>query len=120
MIVATLTREISSVPADFGVFGGDGGARPAVATVERMANVSENDPIDDVAPGDVVLVARNDSEPAPYQVVHKDARDGAVVVTYQTDDGTTFEVEYPAGARVTRSLEAKWESEQSPTQHKPD
>ncbi|MGV0800854.1 hypothetical protein ABQF26_28070 [Mycolicibacterium elephantis] len=33
---------------------------------------------------------------------------------------TTFEVEYPAGVRVTRSLEAKWESEQSPTQHRPD
>ncbi|RWA20358.1 hypothetical protein [Mycolicibacterium elephantis] len=29
-------------------------------------------------------------------------------------------LEYPAGARVTRSLQAKWESEQSPTQHKPD
>ncbi|BBY81028.1 hypothetical protein H7I53_04710 [Mycolicibacterium pulveris] len=86
-----------------------------------MANISENDPIDDVAPGDIVLVARTDAEPAPYQVVHKDATtDGAVVVTYQAGDGTTFQVEYAAGARVTRSLEAKWESEQSPTAHKPD
>lgn len=77
MIVATLTREISSVSAGFGVFGGDGAA-PRCAAVERMANASENDPIDDVR------------------------------------------LEYPAGARVTRSLQAKWESEQSPTQHKPD
>ncbi|MGV0871356.1 hypothetical protein [Mycolicibacterium sp. XJ879] len=84
-----------------------------------MANISENDPIDDVAPGDIVRVAVGGAEPAPYQVVHQDARDGAVVVTYQDDDGATFEVEYAPDARVTRSLEAKWESEQSPTQHKP-
>lgn len=84
-----------------------------------MANISENDRIADVAPGDVVLVARGDADPAPHQVVHKDVREDAVVVTYQTDHGTTFEVEYAADARVTRSLESKWESEQSPTQHKP-
>lgn len=84
-----------------------------------MANISENDRVSDVAPGDIVLVARAGAEPAPHQVVHKDARDGAVVLTYQTDDGTTFQVEYAADARVTRSLEAKWASEQSPTRHKP-
>ncbi|ODQ93471.1 hypothetical protein [Mycolicibacterium holsaticum] len=84
-----------------------------------MANISENDRISDVSPGDIVLVARGGDEPAPHQVVHKDDREDVVVVTYQTDDGATFQVEYGADARVTRSLEAKWESEQSPTRHKP-
>jgi hypothetical protein len=85
-----------------------------------MSNISSNDRIDNVAPGDIVLVGRGSGEPAPYKVVHMDAdKDAATcVVTYEDDDGETFDVQYPAGARVTRSLEAKWESEQSPTQHK--
>ncbi|WP_326548796.1 hypothetical protein QGN32_12120 [Mycolicibacterium sp. ND9-15] len=84
-----------------------------------MSDISENDPIEDVAPGDVVLVDRGDAEPVPCKVVHKDGADGGCLVTYEVDAGTTFQVEYPAGALVTRSLEAKWESGQSPTQHKP-
>lgn len=83
-----------------------------------MSNISENDRIEDVAPGDLVLVDRG-AGPVPCKVVHKDETDGTCVVTYEVDDGTTFQVEYDAEARVTRSLEAKWESGQSPTQHKP-
>ncbi|OBI81161.1 hypothetical protein [Mycobacterium sp. E740] len=87
-----------------------------------MSNISENDRIEDVAPGDIVLVER-DAGTVPCKVVHKAAEDGGpdgkCVVTYEVDDGATFQVEYAAGTRVTRSLEAKWESDQSPTQHKP-
>lgn len=83
-----------------------------------MSNISENDPIEDVAPGDIVLVDRG-SGTVPCKVVHKDDIDGTCAVTYEVDDGETFQVEYAAGARVTRSLEAKWESGQSPTPHKP-
>jgi hypothetical protein len=86
-----------------------------------MSNISNNDRIDDVAPGDVVLVERGSGEPAPYKVVHKDAGEtaGTYVVTYEDDSGETFQIDYPAGTRVTRSLEAKWESGQSPTPHDP-
>ncbi|KUI45925.1 oxidoreductase [Mycobacterium sp. GA-1199] len=83
-----------------------------------MSNISENDRIEDVTPGDIVLVDRG-AETIPCKVVHKDVNDGTVVITYELDDGTTFQLEHAAGARVTRSLEAKWESGQSPTQHKP-
>ena len=83
-----------------------------------MSNISENDRIEDVAPGDIVLVDRG-GKSVPCKVVHKDVNDGTSVITYEVDDGTTFQVEYAAGARVTRSLEAKWESQQSPTPHKP-
>ena len=89
-----------------------------------MSNISRNDPIGDVAPGDIVLAARGAEEPAPYKVVHKDdtgdENSATVLLTFEDDDGETFDVEYPADARVTRALEAKCESEQSPTQHKPN
>ncbi|MCV7169442.1 hypothetical protein O6P37_21395 [Mycobacterium sp. CPCC 205372] len=84
-----------------------------------MSNVA-NDPIDDVAEGDVVDVDRG-SGSRPYQVVFKSADEtpqGTVfTVTFQDTDGETFQQEYPAGTVVARSLESKWESPQSPTQH---
>ena len=84
-----------------------------------MSNVSD-DPIDDVAEGDVVSVDRG-AGAKPYQVVFINAdaaADGTVyTVTFQDTDGETFQQEYPAGTTVTRSLEAKWESPQSPTPH---
>ena len=57
-----------------------------------------------------------------YKVVHKDVSDtgeaGAVIiVTLEGDDGETFDVELPADTLVTRTLESKWESPQSPTPH---
>jgi hypothetical protein len=82
-----------------------------------MSNISSDDRIDDVSPGDIVAVDRGTGEARPYKVVHKDADDdnGTYVVTFEDDDGETFQIDYPAGTRVTRSLEAKWESGQSPT-----
>ena len=85
-----------------------------------MSNVSANDPIDDVAAGDIIAVDRG-SGARPYKVVHKDVDESSgnvtYVVTLEGDDGETFEIEYAAGTLVTRSLEAKWESDQSPTPH---
>ena len=83
-----------------------------------MSNIVENGPIEDVSPGDIVLVDHG-AGPVACKVVHKDGTDGGCVVTYEVDGGGTFQVEYAAGTRVTRSLEAKWESGQSPTPHKP-
>ena len=84
-----------------------------------MSNISRDDRIDDVAAGDIVAVDRGTGEARPYKVVHKDAGEegSSYVVTYEDDDGETFQIDYPAGTRVTRSLEAKWESGQSPTPH---
>jgi hypothetical protein len=85
-----------------------------------MSNISSDDRIDDVAPGDIMAVERGKGEAQPYKVVHKDAgEDGSTyVVTFEDDDGETFQMDYPAGTRVTRALEAKWESCQSPTPHR--
>jgi hypothetical protein len=85
-----------------------------------MSNKSSNDRIDDVAPGDIIAVDRGTGEARPYKVVFKDANDGGYVITYEDDGGETFQLDYPAGTRVARSLEAKWESGQSPTPHNPD
>ena len=38
-------------------------------------------------------------------------------ITLAADDGDTFDIDMPAGSPVIRSLEAKWESPQSPTPH---
>jgi hypothetical protein len=38
-------------------------------------------------------------------------------ITLAADDGDTFDIDLPAGSQVIRSLEAKWESPQSPTPH---
>lgn len=79
-----------------------------------MSKVSGNDLIDDVTPGDIIAVDRGSGE-QPYKVVFKDSSDAGYLVTFEADGGETFQLELPAGTRVTRSLEAKWESAQSPT-----
>ncbi|MGV0794808.1 hypothetical protein, partial [Mycolicibacterium sp. XJ1819] len=86
-----------------------------------MSNISRDDRIDDVAPGDVVLVSRGSEDARPYKVVHKEASGGPAtfVVTFEADNGETFQLDYPAGTRVTRALQAKWESSQSPTDNLP-
>jgi hypothetical protein len=70
-----------------------------------------------VAAGDIVAVGHGTGE-RPYKVVHKiadDRSDGVVyIVTYQDDDGETFQIEYAAGTIVNRTMDARWESEQSP------
>jgi hypothetical protein len=80
-----------------------------------MSEVSGQDRIDDVAPGDIIAVDRGSGE-QPYKVVFKEPADGRFVVTLE-GDGETFELDLPAGATVKRSLESKWESPQSPTPH---
>jgi hypothetical protein len=81
-----------------------------------MSNVSADDPIEEVAVGDLVAVDEG-AGATPYKVVHKDERDGTYVITFEADDGATFQKEYAPGTSVNRSLEAKWESAQSPTPH---
>lgn len=70
--------------------------------------------IADVAPGDIVFFDGGTGERA-YKVVHKEAAGTAYLITFEGDDGETFQHELPADTPVTRSLESKWESAQSPT-----
>ncbi|OBH05733.1 hypothetical protein A5696_24930 [Mycobacterium sp. E2699] len=77
-----------------------------------MTDVSGNDRIDDVAPGDIIAV-----DDQPRRVVFKKFTDGRYRVTLEGDAGETFEVDLSPGTTVTRSLAAKWESAQSPTRH---
>ncbi|OBB96432.1 hypothetical protein [Mycobacterium sp. 852002-40037_SCH5390672] len=79
-----------------------------------MSKVSGNNLIDDVTPGDIIAVDRGSGE-QPYKVVFKDPSEAGYLITFETDGGETFQLDLPAGTRVTRSLEAKWESAQSPT-----
>jgi hypothetical protein len=81
-----------------------------------MSNVSSNDRIEDVAPGDLILVDRGDGEQA-FKVVHKERSDSGFLVTFESDDAETFQLELAADTEITRSLESKWESAQSPTGH---
>ncbi|OBI87636.1 hypothetical protein [Mycobacterium sp. 1245805.9] len=80
-----------------------------------MTEVTGNDRIDDVTPGDVIGVDRGAGE-QPYKVVFKDFTDGRYLVTLE-GAGETFQLDLAPGTRVKRSLAAKWESGQSPTPH---
>ncbi len=79
-----------------------------------MSKVSGKDLIDDVTPGDIIAVDRGSGE-RHYKVVFKDAIDAGYLITFQDDDGETFQLDLAAGTTVTRSLGSKWESAQSPT-----
>jgi hypothetical protein len=81
-----------------------------------MSEPVGNDAIEDVSPGDIIAVDRG-SGAQPYKVVFKDPADASYVVTLESDDGETFQLDLPAGTTVQRSLESKWESSQSPTPH---
>jgi hypothetical protein len=81
-----------------------------------MSEVSGNERIDDVSPGDILAVARDAGERS-HKVVFKDFTDGRYLVTFEGDYGETFQLELAAGATVKRSLGSKWESAQSPTPH---
>ena len=74
--------------------------------------------IDEVAPGDIITVDHGSGEQA-YKVVHKETAASGFLITFEGDDGATFDREMSAGTPVTRSLESKWESSQSPTPHPP-
>jgi hypothetical protein len=79
-----------------------------------MSKASANDLIDDVSPGDIITVDRGSGE-QPYKVVFKDSSDAGYLITFEADGGETFQLDMAAGTKVTRSLESKWESAQSPT-----
>jgi hypothetical protein len=79
-----------------------------------MADSSSSDTIQNVAAGDSIAVDRGSGE-RPYKVVFKDATEDGYVVTLADDDGETFQLTLAANTAVTRSLESKWESAQSPT-----
>ncbi|BBZ09476.1 hypothetical protein MDOR_36450 [Mycolicibacterium doricum] len=79
-----------------------------------MSNEFADETIDVVAPGDAITMDRG-SGPQSYKVVHKNDGHDSYLVTMEGADGETFEHEFPSGATVTRSLESKWESTQSPT-----
>ncbi|MGE2836229.1 hypothetical protein [Mycobacterium sp. SMC-4] len=87
-----------------------------------MSNVSANDRIEDVAPGDLLLVDRGSGE-RPCKVVHvdrvdpNDSAEAVFRITFEDENAETFQLDLAAGTRVTRSLESKWESTQSPTPH---
>ena len=85
--------------------------------VARMADTVDEIPIEQVAEGDIV-----DRDGTSAKVVFLDrttTQDGteAVLVTFETDNGETFDAEYAVGAVVRRSPESKWGSAQSPTPH---
>lgn len=81
-----------------------------------MAESSVDGRIDAVAPGDIVALDRGDGEHT-YKVVHKEEAESGYLVTFEGDDGETFQLQLAAGEPVTRTLESKWESAQSPTPH---
>jgi hypothetical protein len=81
-----------------------------------MAETTGNDRIEHVAPGDLVDVDRGSGAQA-YKVVFKDSVDTGHVLTFEGEDGGTFQLELAAGATVHRSPQSKWESPQSPTPH---
>jgi hypothetical protein len=83
-----------------------------------MAESSVDSRIDTVAPGDIVALDRGDGEHA-YKVVHKEEAASSYLITFEGDDGETFQLQLAADAPVKRSLESKWESAQSPTPHSP-
>ncbi|ANI42744.1 hypothetical protein [Mycolicibacterium vaccae] len=89
-----------------------------------MTAQPESDRLDTVAPGDLISLPLPDAPPAEdrqYKVVHIDRRgasaDETMLITLEADDGQTFDVELPGDTVVTRTLESKWESPQSPTQN---
>jgi hypothetical protein len=79
-----------------------------------MSKASGNDTIDAISPGDIVTVNRGTGE-RPYKVVFKDTSDAGYLVTFEGDEGETFQLDLAAGTTVKRSLGSKWESAQSPT-----
>ncbi|CAJ1587519.1 hypothetical protein [[Mycobacterium] wendilense] len=70
--------------------------------------------IDDAAPGDIIALDRG-AGGQDFKVVHKETVDSGFLITLEGDDGETCQLEMAPGTPVTRSLEAKWESTQSPT-----
>lgn len=84
-----------------------------------MSETFEEIPIEQVTEGDIV-----DGHDTTAKVVHLDSTTSAdgtdsVLVTFEGDNGETFDVEYATGTLVRRFSESKWGSAQSPTPHVP-
>jgi hypothetical protein len=79
-----------------------------------MTDVSGNELIDDVTPGDIIAIARGAREQL-CKVVFKDFTDDRYLVTLEGDGGETFQLDMASGTTVKTSLASKWESAQSPT-----
>lgn len=71
-----------------------------------------SDRIDDVAAGDLITLKGGDR---PHRVVHIDRTENGFLVTLEPDGGEIIDVDLVAGTAVTRALESKWDSPQSPT-----
>ncbi|CAN3131577.1 hypothetical protein ACNUDN_27085 [Mycobacterium sp. smrl_JER01] len=88
-----------------------------------MTAQPDRDRVDTVAPGDLISLPLPDAPDGgeqQYKVVHIDPRGAAteaILLTLESDDGQTFDLELAADTVVTRTLESKWESPQSPTPH---
>ncbi len=89
-----------------------------------MTAQSDTDRLDNVAPGDLISLSpphAAEGDAHQYKVVHTDVRDApsgkTMIVTLEGDDGEMRDLELPGDTIVTRTLESKWESPQSPTQH---
>jgi hypothetical protein len=79
-----------------------------------MSDTPANDRIDDVAPGDIIVLPQA-ADRAAAKVVHKASTESGYLVTLEEDGGATYQLDLAAGTPVQRTLESKWESEQSPT-----
>lgn len=88
-----------------------------------MTAQSDTDRLDNIAPGDIISLSPPHAPNGEhqYKVVHTDVRDDSsgktMIVTIEGDDGQMRDLELPADTIVTRTLESKWESPQSPTPH---
>jgi len=83
-----------------------------------MTGISDQARVDEVAPGDLVVLDVPGDEGVgarEYKVVFVDRSDATVTLTVETDDGQTFDAVLPGDTVVSRAMESKWESEQSPT-----
>ena len=71
---------------------------------EDMSELSGNDRIDDISPGDIIAVARGPAGERHHKVVFKDFADARYLVTLEGDYGETFQLELTPGTTVKRSL----------------
>ena len=72
-----------------------------------MTDVSGNELIDDVTPGDIIAIACGAREQL-CKVVFKDLTDDRYLVTLEGDGGEPFQLDMASGTTVKRSLASKW------------
>lgn len=82
---------------------------------QEMSQPNADSRINEVAPGDIITLGAG--EPAG-KVVHKEPTESGFLITFEGEEGETFQREVAGDAPVKRSLESKWESTQSPTAHR--